>query len=231
LLHLSRKFYIMRKALKKNIAAFVALLSIVAPGIASADTQLIGNTSDTCSSNIAANYFLAEKFTASTTGVVTKIRARADASGLGNVGIYSDSAGAPNNRLTYVDDATIAIGWNEITVPSYTLNSGTDYWLAADMSNSGLCYDGTLGTGGCMGYYARNQSLGLPSVASALTGGVYCRMNLQGWEISASPSPSATSTDLDASNVGSASLLVFFAFIVFGFGVYLTIWLIRQFFN
>jgi len=169
----------------------IALL-FLCPAFAFADTKIIGNSSDTCSATIAGNYFLAQKFTAVATGPVTQIRFKTNGSATANVGIYSDVSGTITTRLTFADSVAVVSGWNNITVPTYTLTSGQNYWLASDSDATVACYDGTNGASNSMGYYARNQNLGMPLTASALTGGVYSDMNLQGWEISTT----ATSSDV-----------------------------------
>ena len=46
------------------------------------------------------------------------------------VGIYTDSAGAPNTKLVSATDAPVSVGVKTVTIDSQELSAGVPYWLA-----------------------------------------------------------------------------------------------------
>jgi hypothetical protein len=62
------------------------------------------------------------------------------------VAIYSDSSGNPSTLLAANNtDTAVTAGWNNITISSTTVTSGTYYWLAVVSSAYNICYMATSG--------------------------------------------------------------------------------------
>ncbi len=147
--------------------------------------KLLG-TSDNGSTNLNADIVHYQQFTASRTGILTSIYIYCAASGSAKVGIYSDSGGVPGILLASNNSGTsvTATGWRAIPLTStYTITSGTKYWLAVLGDNIGVCTEDTSVTGA--NYYNQSvlYSTGLPSTATPINNSTTQQVSIQGWAI------------------------------------------------
>lgn len=103
-------------------------------------TRLIGNDSvSNATSSLSTNYLVVEKFQALATGNVNSIRFVTVGSGSIKVGMYSDSSGNPGNLLSQSTNTTsLTAGVNFIPLPSTPVVAGNIYWLAFDISVTGI---------------------------------------------------------------------------------------------
>jgi RHS repeat-associated protein len=98
--------------------------------------KLVGADSTTSSDgNAAANKFILSRFQAGQSGTLDQIRVNCTAAGFIKVALYADNSGAPGS-LKAADNVTRAVvaGWNNLIIPSFTISSGSYYWLAFNSS-------------------------------------------------------------------------------------------------
>lgn len=183
----------MHKKVKKNIAGLVVLLAIVVPGIASADTQIIGTLSDSCATDLSGGYAIVGKFVAQSTATMNQFKLRVSTNGNVKLGIYSDVAGVPTTLLNYTSGNAVVTGWNTFTFPDTALTSGTSYWLGAKSDVQTICYSNS---GGTAGYGASTYSDPMPNPMVGITGTSWTIM-YQGYNV-----PAATSSVSDFSGIG-----------------------------
>jgi len=109
--------------------------------------KLIGvDAANPSSGTYPANYFFLYRFQAVASGDMTTFKFKGSASGHVKVAIYTDNAGAPGDLPSAVNTSTAVIaGWNDITVPSTSIVSGTYYWLAYDSDAAIGYYQATIG--------------------------------------------------------------------------------------
>jgi len=184
-------------------------LAFVCPSFAFAETLIVGVPYQNCPDTVGIqNYFMAEPFVASSTGDVEMIRAYSAQNGTTNYGIYSDVAGAPTVRLGYKNNVAVVTGLNDITFPTTTLTNGVTYWLAYDTNGVLGCQQSSGGSNSA-GYYALNQSSGMPVTPSALTfAGGYKNINLAGIQLSTTASSTdVASTSPDTTTKGDLGLI------------------------
>ena len=113
-----------------------------------APVKLIGvDAGNPTTGTYPANYFFLYRFQATTAGNVTTFKFKASASGHVKVAIYSDSAGEPGTLLNAVNTSTAVVaGWNDITIPSTAVVSGTYYWLSYSSDAAIGYYQSATGT-------------------------------------------------------------------------------------
>ena len=112
---------------------------------AAAAPQKLFGVDDTAATSgcggVGANVDL-ERFAATATGNLNKIKVKVGASSNVKVAIYADSNGSPSTLLAAVNtDSPVTAGWNSITIsPSVPVTSGTYYWLGVVSSAYNVCY-------------------------------------------------------------------------------------------
>jgi hypothetical protein len=118
-----------------------------------AEERVVGyNPSSTPAEAGTLNYTYCGRYQAiaSASGVTKLMFYCGVASGNVKVGVFSDNAGEPDARLGYNDSgqAVSASSWNELSISSMSVVSGTYYWLCA-ISDTGnvISRDNTGGDG------------------------------------------------------------------------------------
>ncbi|MCJ7664202.1 MAG: Ig domain-containing protein, partial [Desulfobacterales bacterium] len=98
-------------------------------------TQKLVGTDTSGTETVSPNYIQLSKFTAAATGTVSQIKVYSTASAHVKVAIYADNAGAPGALLNANNDNNPVSPnqWNNISITSTPVTSGTAYWLGAIM--------------------------------------------------------------------------------------------------
>jgi hypothetical protein len=175
--------------------------------------KLIGAADTTATGNEDPNYLLLDKFTAEATGSLSQIKIKAGAAGNVKVAIYSDVSGSPGSLLSAVNTGTsVTTGWNNISITTTTITSGTAYWLALISDSYCMSYKSTGGTGR---YKAVSySSFTFPTTTSGLSSWTGYHL-VQGWGstggdtapiIGFSPSSFTFGANLGGSNPASQTL-------------------------
>jgi hypothetical protein len=152
--------------------------------------KLLGPDSTAYTSANGANLFLLDKFTATTTGNLNQVRVYCGSSGNVKAALYSDSSGVPGSLLAANDTGTpCTSGWNNITVASTPITSGTSYWLAYISDTPCVLYQ--TGGGTMMWRSSTYSSFTFPSSAGSLGGPWGGYDILAGWGSTAPPTPVA----------------------------------------
>jgi hypothetical protein len=103
-----------------------------------AEELVVGSNATPASSGVK-NYLYGTLFQAiETANGVTKFYLYGAGSGNVKVAVYSDNAGAIGSRLGYNDTGqAIVSGWNELSISSVNISSGTSYFLigVSDVDN------------------------------------------------------------------------------------------------
>jgi hypothetical protein len=175
-------------------------LSIVISGIklVGAD-DLVGNLS------LGAGYMSLTRFQAAATGNMVTFKVKSDKPAMVKVAIYADSAGQPGALLNAVDtDNPVVAGWNNITIASTPITSGTNYWLAINSNTAINCAASSLS--GTLKYKAAPYAgFTFPNPAgtgfSSASGVIDL---LAGWGNIGSSPLTINTTSLPAGNVGTA---------------------------
>jgi hypothetical protein len=94
--------------------------------------KLVGHDDEAGTVNHPGDCIKCAKYTAVATGTCSEIRIKCSGSGNVKVAIYADSGGEPGARLGVCNTSTAVVaGWNTIPLDaSFSIVSGTDYWLA-----------------------------------------------------------------------------------------------------
>jgi hypothetical protein len=113
----------------------VGVFGLVTRSVGAAATVLVGDaTVEPAVDYNPAGVAEAFPFTATAGGTVSQINVYVDAGATAtrvSVGMYADAAGHPGAMLTQGIIGSITnAGWNTATVPSVSVASGTQYWLA-----------------------------------------------------------------------------------------------------
>ena len=118
-----------------SLVAFVGVFGLVTRRVGAAATVLVGDTTvEPAVDYNPAGVAEAFPFTATAGGTVSQINVYVDAGASATrvaVGMYADAAGHPGAMLTQgIIGSVTNAGWNTATVPSVSVASGTQYWLA-----------------------------------------------------------------------------------------------------
>ena len=107
---------------------------------AASPVRLLGPV-DATSGTHAGGYAVWDQWAASSTGNITQLRVKANASGNVKVALYADNAGNPGTLLQAINTSTpVVAGWNTINIPTTAVTSGTNYWLAISSDTSCFAY-------------------------------------------------------------------------------------------
>jgi hypothetical protein len=105
--------------------------------------KLLG-TAEEGSTNLLANYFSVQQFTAEATGFVTEIHVYSKTDGYVKVAIYEDSGADTAGALIIADNTGQAVSgnggagqWNTLTIDPAPVVQGIKYWIGTNMSVNG----------------------------------------------------------------------------------------------
>ena len=120
--------------------------------------QIVAGTTTEAGSTCLANYLYCGMFQATkTANGVTTFRVYSSASGNAKIQIYNNNSGTPGTLVSANDTGqAVSSGWNNLSVPSCNIVSGTDYWLGIVTSASGAARRNT--TGGVSRYKSATYS-------------------------------------------------------------------------
>lgn len=186
------------------LSLFAFLFILVRPTFA--DTFLIGaDTSQTPSGTATSNYFEVSRWVAQSTGAITKIYYKANASAFSfdyKVAIYSDQGGLPKTLLNQAQGIAVN-GINYLDFPNTSVTQGATYWIA-DNTNATSNYGTGVDEGAGSNYYRIYVQGGtsfndpFPSDASALNysyADLGVKVYIAGYE---TPLPTPTPTPIPA---------------------------------
>lgn len=140
--------------------------------------KLIGNDDKSWGASNNSIAVMAQQFIA-VEGSLGEIRVYCTKAGNVKVGIYSESAGAPNSLLAYGEGSVIA-GWNTISLNvQVLLSAATNYWLAVQPDSSGLV--NRMSTGGNEVYKSATYSYPLPNPFGTPSGSAVVDLAIAGW--------------------------------------------------
>jgi phosphotransferase system IIB component len=152
----------------------------------------------------ANNYLILDKWAAVATGDVTRIRVKCTTTGNVKVALYTDNSGIPGTLISANNaGAAVVAGWNNITIPSTAVTTGTNYWIAYISTTNCVGYFSSPGGGAV--FRALSYSTDFP--ASAGTGFTTSSGNhslTAGWGISGPTPLTITTTSLLDGTVGVA---------------------------
>ena len=144
-------------------------------------TFILGDTGTASIDNgLSANYMVARKFTASTTGNMVTFKLTARGSGNVKVGVYTDTGALPGTLLSSTGSVAVVSGANSISIASTALVSGTAYWLCANSSIASLLAS-SVGSAGTSRYAALTFSSAFPSTWPGGSSGALWQLEYSGY--------------------------------------------------
>ena len=208
---------------------FIVTISLFA-GLSHATSDFIGGSSGT--ENFGGTnqwYFL--PITASGSGTLQNVGINVSTpSGTFTMGLWSDSAGAPNNLLGNSPVVSMSSGWNNEIIPgSVSITLGTTYWIGIDTSDAAAAiFVAGFTTPTCVTAVLTYPSY--PSPPTCVYQGPDSNYNEQmtygssstTTTTSTSTSTSSTSTSTSTSSTSTSTILVNTTTIINGLGLNLT---------